>query len=299
MKEIEEYFKSLNKKEKIMLYLSFPIIVFILYYNFIYQPFVEKENKLNKTKRSLVKKISNIKSNKIRYNFLKKDYYSLQSEIESLTQDYRYAKISFDSLDIIKLGDKKFLLIIEYLLSKAKKRNLDISMDINKNIKFDKHFNNTILIDIKGKGNYSHFVRYIKDIENMNSLTIFDRVYITEVAKDVKSLEKIKDKNKVPFNLDVSFSKIDAMEFMKVLSDRAKSMKISLHSNLKNMNLVYISGKGGYNEVKYFISYIKNLKNVKINRLHISISNFINVNNNFTKVNRKSFEIKFKLVGIK
>lgn len=299
MKRLEAYLKNSDKKDKVMLYASFPILVFIFYYNFIYDPFIVQEEKLNKSKKQLITKISTIKSNKIRYEALQKEHYKLQTEIETLLQDYRYAKISFNSLELIKLSEEKFLSIIEYLLLQAKKRKLDTSLNIDKNVKIDKHFNNTISITIDGKGDYPSFVRYIKDIENINTLAIFDTVFITEVAKDIKSIEKIKDSTKTPFSLEIYFSKIDAMDFMKLLSDRAKSMKISLNTSLKNMGMMYVSGKGEYSQVNSFIKYLRKLKNVKINRVNVSVTNIINVSKTNNLVNRKSFKIKFNLVGIK
>jgi hypothetical protein len=299
MKRLEAYLKNSDKKDKVMLYASFPILVFIFYYNFIYDPFIVQEEKLNKSKKQLITKISTIKSNKVRYEALQKEHYKLQTEIETLLQDYRYAKISFNSLELIKLSEEKFLSIIEYLLLQAKKRKLDTSLNIDKNVKIDKHFNNTISITIDGKGDYPSFVRYIKDIENINTLAIFDTVFITEVAKDIKSIEKIKDSTKTPFSLEIYFSKIDAMDFMKLLSDRAKSMKISLNTSLKNMGMMYVSGKGEYSQVNSFIKYLRKLKNVKINRVNVSVTNIINVSKTNNLVNRKSFKIKFNLVGIK
>lgn len=198
MKRIEEYLKNINQKEKIMLYATFPVLIFIGYYNFIYNSFVEQEKKLNKKKSTLIKNISSIKSDKKKYKILQKKYYRLQTDINSLTQDYRYSKISFNSLNVIKLSDAKFLKIIQYLLEKAKDRNLDISININKNIKHNKHFNNAIAIIISGNGNYVDFVKYIRDIENIDSLSIIKQVNIS-----VSKVKNVLEQNKFIIKFDL------------------------------------------------------------------------------------------------
>jgi len=298
MNKIETYLKNSETKEKVMLYLSFPILIFIFYYNFVYDPFVKQEAKLNKTKKELIKKISNIKSDKRKFKVLQKKYYQLQTDIEKLLQDYRYSKISFNSLETIKLSDRKFFAVLEYLLSQAKKRGLDISLSIDNNIKFDKHFNNAVSIDIDGNGDYPNFVRYIKDIENVNSLIIFNEVQITEVAKDVKAVKKIQDSTKTPFYLELSFSDIDALDLMKNLLYIAKSMKISITPTLKD-GLIYISGKGDYRNVSAFIKYLKKLKKVKVGKINVSLKSVINSSDTANKVNKKHFIIKFNIVGMK
>lgn len=198
MKRIEEYLKNINQKEKIMLYATFPVLIFIGYYNFIYNSFVEQEKKLHKKKSTLIKNISSIKSDKKKYKILQKKYYRLQTDINSLTQDYRYSKISFNSLNVIKLSDAKFLKIIQYLLEKAKDRNLDISININKNIKHNKHFNNAIAIIISGNGNYVDFVKYIRDIENIDSLSIIKQVNIS-----VSKVKNVLEQNKFIIKFDL------------------------------------------------------------------------------------------------
>jgi len=298
MKRIETYLQNSDTKEKVMLYASFPILIFIFYYNFVYTPFIAQEAKLNKNKKELIKKISNIKSTKFKYKVLQKKYYTLQTDIESLLQDYRYSKISFNSLEVIKLSDEKFFSIVEYLLSKAKKRGLDISLSMNNNIKINKHFNNAVSITIDGKGDYVNFVRYIKDIENINSLVIFKGVEITEVADDVKAIKKLADSTKTPFSLELSFSDMDALDLMKNLLSIANSMRVSITPTLRN-GLIYISGKGDYSNVNAFIKYLKKLKNVKVGKMDISLKSVLNTSKTANEINKKHFVINFNLVGMK
>jgi Tfp pilus assembly protein PilO len=300
MKQIENYLKNSNTKEKIMLYASFPILIFIFYYNFIHEPFVEKESKLNKTKKDLIAKISKIKSNKIKYEGLKKEFYKLETNIENLTRDYRYARISFNSLELIKLDESKFLNIIEYLLYKAKKRELDVSLYIDKSVKVDEHFNQNIEIKIKGIGYYSNFVNYINDIEGLDSVYIFKDILMYEVSDNVNSANKVLDSLKVPFGFFLNFSNHDPLDLNKRIIDSAENMKIELTTNLKNNNLLVVSGKGYYDDVRMFLKSTQRLKDVSITKLSINLNN-VNKNRkeNIDKINKKSFEIKFDLVGLK
>ena len=169
--KIEEYLESLETKELIYLFLAIPIVVFIVYYNFIYpkidNEYQHLESLQNKKQKELVKVFSDVKKVRLTSKLLK------QTKLKylKLQEDFKYLEYAFDSLQIVQLNDKRVYNILTQLLQKSKELNIEntfnIQWDTNKQIK---PYTRYVEIKIDGIGDYLSIVKYIQFIDYLKSL---------------------------------------------------------------------------------------------------------------------------------
>jgi len=140
MNKLEEFLEQLDKKNKIMLYMSVVIAAITLFYNFNYSSLRvqieqndKKISKLNKEVHFSLNhysiKLANLK--KISKKLVLKENEKLQD------LDYLNRRVA---LSILNVDDKIFYSILEDILSKTSSLNLTPSFSIDKNItKFNKY----------------------------------------------------------------------------------------------------------------------------------------------------------------
>lgn len=174
MNRLEEFLQNLDKKNKIMLYLSVVIIGVIVYYNFNYSflssKIDENEEKIKKLEQNYNFSIKN-------YNFklakLKKEYKSLLAIENEKLQDLEYLNKKIN-LSILNIDDKKFYSLLEKILSKSYDDGLTPDFYINQNIDKFKKFT----IDINGsigvceERNLFNFIKYLES-----------RKYVVNISK--------------------------------------------------------------------------------------------------------------------
>jgi Tfp pilus assembly protein PilO len=166
MNKIENYLKKLKQKELIYLFLSIPIVVFIIYYQFLYPNITKQNSTLEKKEKSIYKKLG-ATSSKIRLlksinpSMVKK--YKLK--LENLQSDYKYIKYNFATLEVVHLDDEKLYELLTHLLSYSKKQNLNASIKIDE-LKPLKPYDKTISISIYGNANYKSIIKFLNYIES-------------------------------------------------------------------------------------------------------------------------------------
>ena len=191
--KIEEYLENLEKKELIYLFLAIPIVVFIVYYNFIY-PKMDKEyknlqNEQKKSEKKLLQIYKDIKKVRLTSKFLKQT----KLKLLKLQDDFTYLEYAFDSLQIVQLNDKRVYNILTQLLQKSKELYLNNTFDIKWNNKPMPPYTRSLDIKITGNGNYISIIKYIQFIDYLKSLVFIKSIDI----KDGKN-------NKLDFEITLS-----------------------------------------------------------------------------------------------
>jgi len=297
--KIEEYLNSIEKKELIYLFLSIPIVVFIIYYNFVYPKLVEthkilsaKISKQQKTLSKLSIDIRNIQHSKQKLIPIKK-------RLETLKADYKYIKYNFDTLEFIKLDDKKIYKVFTDLLNKANKLNLNASFIVKWNEKTLPPFNQFIEIEIEGVARYESIVQYIQFIDYLNTLKIIHNVTISinksqsNVINALITQKKI-NSSKISFVL-IKYSNKD-IQYLKELANN-NNLNLTISIDPKNSNYLDITFKGKYEKIKQVLQSIKGLQNSK----NVELADIkVELNRVKNKINTKlqKFNITLDIVGV-
>lgn len=300
MNKIEEYFNSLKPKEFIYLLVSIPIIIFVVYYNFIY-PTINKEIiNLHKQEKSKKKELISV-SSKIRH--LKSIAHTLkptEKKLENLKEDYKYIKYNLYTLKSIKLDNSKIYMILSNLLNKANILKLNVSFNIKWNQEFPP-FSEVISLEIDGSGDYINILKYLQYIENMKAINYVKDIQIF-VNKDENKLiqnfvsTKKFNNNSLSFVLQ-KYSNKD-LEMLKSFSNNSLKISISVYEN--NPNYLLITYKGDKNSIENLAKTLKQLKNNKqlfFTGLNMKINSV--KPNNVHKIKTQQFKINLIIMGIK
>jgi hypothetical protein len=335
--ELEEKLSNLEKKELIYLFLSIPIAVFTIYFNFSYQSFIEHEKKLNKEIKKKEKKLDNLNIEVRNLKKSKKDISSLKKELEQLREDYKFIKYSFYAIDIINLTDVKSYQFLENLLKVANQLNLDVSFGIDWSQKTPP-FTRTLIITIEGIGDYLSILNYIEYIENTKTLNRVDNIFITrnDLKKDIdliikqekkkqkkakKNKKDKKDKNKNYTDIVISFlgksfvenkknedstlsftlskySEKDITE-LKYLA-KSRDLNLYIEVNEHNSNDLDVSFSGDVGVIKGLLQYFnlkKKKKLINYYNLKVKLKYGNKASSSGKKKQSEYFKIKIKLVG--
>jgi len=204
MNKIEEYLNSLKPKEVIYLFVSIPIVIFMIYYNFVYPAINEKISTLQKQEKKLKKDLIKISLKIRKLKVVSKTLRPTAKKLQNLKEDFKYIKYNIHSLENLNLNDDRVYIILSKLLNQSEQLNIKASFSIYWDTKFIP-FTKTISINIEGSGNYVDIINYIEYIENMPNIayvtdikTAINDSIITKTKKiDVKLL---KDSNNIYFN---------------------------------------------------------------------------------------------------
>jgi len=303
MNKLEEYLESIQQKELIYIFLSIPITIFVLYYNFVY-PSMEKENKkLTKTITKKKKELLNV-SNEIRkIKKSKKLVKPKRAELDDLKDDFRYIKYSFDTIDLLKLSHNKSYKLITKLLNKSKQLNLNSSFQIDWNKKTPP-FDQTIEIHIEGLGEYLKIIQYIQYIENLEALIHIKNITISQNQNSSKTTNDIltpfiekkqKENSSVSFILK-KYSDKD-INFFKHLSKQTDT-DLSISIDKDNSNNLDISFVGDYSVIRNIIKIIKDKKERKMLDFYRLRAN-LKFNKNSSTQKKQKFVLNLKIVGTK
>jgi len=297
---LEEYLNSINKKEIIYIFLSIPIVVFIIYYNFIFQSLEKKEKKLLKDEQKVGKELIQISTEIRNIKKSKKDLKPTISKVENLREEFKFLKYSFNEVDLIKLSADKSYLLIKHLLNKANLLNLTTIFKIDWNQQTPP-FTQTILIKIDGTGNYINIIKYLQYIENLKSLVKIKSVDISinlklnsktkkgkgkngkekkdkvvkgeDLEKKVNNLikfllnQKMVEKQKRKLKREKStlsfvLTKYSEKEiiYFKHLAKKDNSFSVSISNHKNNLNYLDVSFAGSFSQIRSLANEIKNKK---------------------------------------
>ncbi|GAB6045833.1 hypothetical protein JCM11957_14310 [Caminibacter profundus] len=186
MNRVEKYLQELNKKNKILLYISIIILGFIIYYNFNYSYLNEKYEKLHSQVNALYKKV-NISfydlQNKLKN--LKQTYKLQYQKNSSLQEDYRYLKVLINTSEVLTLNEKKFFSILETILKMSSQKGINSSYEIEQNKK------DLLIYKVKIYGNFAvnnflNFLEFVKTIEKIKAIKKISNLKLEYKDQEIK-----------------------------------------------------------------------------------------------------------------
>ena len=192
--KIEEYLKSLDKKNKIMLYFGVFLLGGLFYYYVNYEILEFKINKLENAKQSLLEKIKRQKTVlAVELIKLRKNYNALKKENFTLKENLKYLEMLVNTSNILIINDKTFFSILNKVLENSKKNDINSSYLI-KDMKKEglKQF------DVITQGNidtakFFNIVYFLRDVEKIYCI------------KTLKKVDLNKSSNKIKFNMEFNF----------------------------------------------------------------------------------------------
>ncbi|WP_456470821.1 hypothetical protein [Caminibacter sp.] len=192
--KIEEYLRSLDKKNKIMLYFGVFLLGGLFYYYVNYEILELKINKLENAKQSLLEKIKRQKTVlAVELIKLRKNYNALKKENFTLKENLKYLEMLVNTSNILIINDKTFFSILNKVLENSKKNDINSSYLI-KDMKKEglKQF------DVITQGNidtakFFNIVYFLRDVEKIYCI------------KTLKKVDFNKSSNKIKFNIEFNF----------------------------------------------------------------------------------------------
>lgn len=192
--KIEEYLRSLDKKNKIMLYFGVFLLGGLFYYYVNYEILELKINKLENAKQSLLEKIKRQKTVlAVELIKLRKNYNALKKENFTLKENLKYLEMLVNTSNILIINDKTFFSILNKVLENSKKNDINSSYLI-KDMKKEglKQF------DVITQGNidtakFFNIVYFLRDVEKIYCI------------KTLKKVDLNKSSNKIKFNIEFNF----------------------------------------------------------------------------------------------
>jgi len=296
--KIENYLNSIKPKEFIYLMLAIPIVIFIIYNNFIYPDLKKETKKLDKTYKSNQKQLGSIVSQIRGLKNLGKILPPLEEKLQSDKEDYKYVKYALYDAPIILLNDRKFYNNLSNILDMSKKLHLNISTTIDNSKKY-LPFTSSIIINIKGSGKYIDIINFIRYLESRELISYIDKVDIA------LSLQKDFNYNNL---FQTSVRKVSSISFVLTkytqnelnnLKKYGENCKFTFSPDINNLNYIDLSYVGNYNQIYQIYNYLNSIRNNN----DISIKNVkINLKKNQNKSINKYiyyFDININFMGIK
>jgi len=182
LNRVNEYLKTLDFKNLIILYLSF-LIVFIIIWVIIYNNyFLDKINGIYIQEKIILKKIASLSKEKDKLKKLKMSYLKSKTELSSLRNDIKYLNsLVFSSK--LYLSNSSYLKILEHYLK--------IAPIVNASLKCTQYTKGVRDYNIKINGyfrveNYVDFIRFIKQIEQVDSIVTIDNLILVNEGNIVR-----------------------------------------------------------------------------------------------------------------
>lgn len=199
MNAFENYLLNLDKKNKIMVYLSV-VFVALMLLNQLVPPLMSEQEELQNSISSMQLEIVKNASKR-----LKRDLASVQKQVlEAQTQlDEKKDRTNFLLSGLYKVKfaffrEQELARSLDLLLDESIAQNIDLGFIKNSDAKIA-NLSNLIAykksMRIDGVGSFAHILRFINFVENLDLL--FE-------IKDIK-LEQTKDAERVHFSLDLNF----------------------------------------------------------------------------------------------
>jgi len=180
MNRIEEYLNSLDKKNKIILYLSIVIAGFVLYYN-INLSYLQDEIDYNENVIASIKKeMKNTSLLKLKVKKKKLELKKLKKENATLIEDLKYLQVLIATSPILHIKEESFLEILRKILFRAYENGITASYEIVKDEGDYLVYN----INIKGafkRKDFSKFYSFIRSLESIKGIKSIDYLNIYKV----------------------------------------------------------------------------------------------------------------------
>lgn len=188
MNKLDKYLKTVDKKQKYMLYISFLVCLYFIF-NEIVPPMLERQN-------TLIENISSVeaKTEKNSINRLKrqlstknKDLLKVNEELELQKEDLDFLISNIYKIKYIAFSDLDWANRLDDILKYSVKNNLKISSlkisgGVNDSVNLIKHKRT---IKISGTGSYRNILAYIQYIENFNTLLEFKNIKMNLIKESV------------------------------------------------------------------------------------------------------------------
>ena len=301
---LEEKLNEIETKELVYIFLSIPIVVFIIYYNFIYPSLEDTSKKLTKEYSKKSKQLSKIVSDIRKVKNSKNILAPTRQKLENLKDDFKYIKYKYSSIDLVRLDDRKIYVIFTKLLNKSNKLNLNTSFDIKWDIQPIKPFNSSVEVTITGDGDYKDIIKYLQFIDHLKSLIIVNNIKIAlsldEKVDVLDSLVKEKKANSNSISFVLTKYSENTLKYLKNLA-KTKQLDIFISVDKDNVNYLDISFKGEYGAVKSILDLLKNInkQNNKPFEFTKLRANLKVVNFKKESKNTQQFTITLQMVGEK
>jgi len=179
MKQFENYLKTADMKQKMMIFLSFFIAVGFLLNQFV-SPMLDSQTELQDNVDRLQLEISRNLSNKLKKQLSTKtkELLSAKEEFDLQKNDINFVMSNVYKIKYAFFNDIRWANTLDDMLRYSVQKNLKVSslkslnaIDDSKNIIKEKKS-----INITGVGRYANIVDFIQYIENFDTLLKFNKV---------------------------------------------------------------------------------------------------------------------------
>jgi len=189
MKSFENYLKTADIKQKMMIFISFFIVVGFLL-NYFVSPMLERQRELQNSVDRLQLDLSRNLAGKLKRQLSRKtnELLKVKDELESQKSDTNYLISSIYGIPYASFSDMRWANTLDDILRFSVQKNLKIkslkSIDIIDTSK-------TIIkkkkdINIVGIGRYANILDGLQYIENFDTLLRFNKITIKLVNKNVE-----------------------------------------------------------------------------------------------------------------
>ena len=189
MKSFENYLKTADIKQKMMIFFSFFIVIGFLL-NYFVSPMLEKQNELQASVDRLQVDLSRNLAGKLKRQLTRKtkELLKAKDELESQKSDTNYLISGIYGIPYASFSDMRWANTLDDILRFSVRKNLKVeslkSIDIVDTSK-------TIIkkkkdINILGSGRYANILEAMQYIENFDTLLEFNKVTMKLVNKSVE-----------------------------------------------------------------------------------------------------------------
>ncbi len=194
MKAFDNYLKTADKNQKLMIFASFIIVVGFLLNHFV-PPMLERQNELRDTVDTIQLNLSRNTTGKLKKQLLhqNKELMKIKEELQVQKDEVNYVMSNIYKIKYAFFNDMRWANTLDDILKYSVRKDLKINslksndiVDDSKNIfKLRKN------IELNGVGKYADVVSLIQYIENFETLLEFDIIDMSLVKEGVEFNFKI------------------------------------------------------------------------------------------------------------
>jgi len=193
MNRIEEYLQSLDKKNRLMLYVAILLLGGFIYYYVNYNIFYQKISSLEQKKYNILAKMKK-QTNAVTTELVKlrKKYKKLLKQNTILKEDLKYLIVVVNTSKKIFVDDKKFFYILNDILKKSNRYQVNSTYIINTKKEELKIFK----VISRGKMDVSEFLNLANWIRSVERI---------EYIKNISKAEFNRTKEDINFSVEFNF----------------------------------------------------------------------------------------------
>ena len=193
MNRIEEYLQSLDNKNRLMLYVAILLLGGFIYYYVNYNIFYQKISSLEQKKYNILAKIKK-QTNAVTTELVKlrKRYKKLLKQNTILKEDLKYLIVVVNTSKKIFIDDKKFFYILNDILKKSNRYQVNSTYIINTKKEELKIFK----VISRGKMDVSEFLNLANWIRSVERI---------EYIKNISKAEFNRTKEDINFSVEFNF----------------------------------------------------------------------------------------------